>query len=363
VKPTRPVFVVINARSGRKAVRDRIEALRAGFAAACGHAPQLFIARSGRHVPAVAAAAVAQAHREHGVLVVAGGDGTINAVGQVALAQQVPFGIVPGGTFNLLSRTHGIPQDTEDAIRTIAAGVIRPVQAAMVNDRIFFVNASVGLYPQLLEDREAYKQRLGRSRMVAAWSALVTLCTRSHRLDLELDADGRRWRQRTPTLFVGNNRLQLEQVGIEEADCVEQGRLLALTSQPLDTLAAIRLMARGAVGRLGDAPEVRSFTFERLTVAPARPAMRSRIKVATDGEILSLRPPLVFRPSPQALQLIVPAATPETAEDEAAREDGDRAEGDREEGAREKETREEAMRDARRPAQPAGHRDRPAAVP
>jgi diacylglycerol kinase family enzyme len=311
VSPNRPVFVVINARSGRGAVRDRIEALRAGFAAASGQAPHLFVARSGKHLGGIATAAVSQARRENGVLVVAGGDGTINAVGQVALAHQVPFGIVPGGTFNLLSRAHGIPQDAEGAIQAIVGGAVRPIQAGLVNDRVFFVNASVGLYPQLLEDREAYKRRLGRSRLVAAWSALVTLFTRSYRLELDLDADGRRWRQRTPTLFVGNNRLQLEQVGIDDADCVERGRLVAITSEPLDTLAAIRLVVRGAVGRLGDAPEVRSFTFERLSIMSARPRSRPRIKVAIDGEIVSLAPPLVFRPSPHALQLIVPATVPD----------------------------------------------------
>jgi diacylglycerol kinase family enzyme len=311
VKLNRPVFVVVNARSGRGAIRDRIESLRAGFLAASGQEPRIFVARSGRHLSGITTAAVSQARRENGILVVAGGDGTINSVGQVALAHEVPFGIVPGGTFNLLSRTYGIPQEAEGAIRAIVAGRMRPVQAGLVNDRVFFVNASVGLYPRLLEDREAYKRRLGRSRLVALWSAVVTLFTSSYRLDLDLDADGRRWRQRTPTLFVGNNRLQLDQVGIEDADSVERGRLLALTSEPLDTLAAIRLLARGAVGRLGDAPEVQSFTFEKLVVTSARPGGRPRIKVATDGEIVSLTPPLVFRPSPKPLQLIIPAEAAE----------------------------------------------------
>jgi hypothetical protein len=36
-------------------------------------------------------------------------------------------------------------------------------------------NASVGLYPDLLEDLEAYKARFGRSRWVALWAASATL--------------------------------------------------------------------------------------------------------------------------------------------------------------------------------------------
>ena len=51
----------------------------------------------------------------------------------------------------------------------------QPVQVGLVNDRVFLVNASLGLYPQLLEDREAWKKRLGRSRLVATGAGLISL--------------------------------------------------------------------------------------------------------------------------------------------------------------------------------------------
>ena len=41
---------------------------------------------------------------------------------------------------------------------------------------------------------------------------------------------------------------------------------------------------------------------------------RFRVKVATDGEIAYLLTPLVFRPSPHALQLIVPKPAIDTAD-------------------------------------------------
>ena len=70
--------------------------------------------------------------------------------------------------------------------------------------------------------------------------------------------------------------------------------------------ASLRLMLRGFLGRLGQSPEVSSFAFETLTVQVGRRRRRKRIKVATDGEIVFLRPPLTFRPSPHVLRLIVP---------------------------------------------------------
>ena len=311
VKNAGPIFVVVNAGSGRNAAQDRIAMLRAGFGD--GARPyEILVAQDGGQIAQVARQAVELARQRNGVVAVAGGDGTINAVGQVALAHELAFGIIPEGTFNYLSRSHGIPQEPEAAIRAILDGTVRPVQAGLINDRVFFVNASVGLYPQLLEDREAYKQRFGRSRLVAVWSALVTLMSQAQQLEIDLEADGVRRHLRTPTLFVANNRLQLEQVGIAQAPALDHDHLVAITAQPLGTLSSLRLMASGFLGRLGEAPEVSSFAFESLVAQIGRRGRRSRVKVATDGEITYMATPLTFRPSPHALQLIVPAE-PESA--------------------------------------------------
>ena len=48
------------------------------------------------------------------------------------------------------------------------------MQVGLVNDRVFLVNASLGLYAKLLEDREAFKAQYGRHRWVAFWSGLLT---------------------------------------------------------------------------------------------------------------------------------------------------------------------------------------------
>ena len=47
-----------------------------------------------------------------------------------------------------------------------------PVQAGLVNGHVFLVTASLGLYPQLLQDREAWKREYARSRLVALGAGL-----------------------------------------------------------------------------------------------------------------------------------------------------------------------------------------------
>ncbi|KAG1389999.1 hypothetical protein G6F59_015349 [Rhizopus arrhizus] len=136
--------------------------------------------------PAPSAATRAQA--APGVVSAAGGDGTLNAVAGTVLGQGVPFGILPQGTFNYFGRRYGISQDTEVALRGFLQGHLQPVQVGHLNGRLFLVNASLGLYPTLLEDREAYKQRFGRSRLVALWSGIVTLLRAPRQLRRQLES-------------------------------------------------------------------------------------------------------------------------------------------------------------------------------
>jgi diacylglycerol kinase family enzyme len=180
------------------------------------------------------------------------------------------------------------------------------MQVGLVNDRIFLVNASLGLYPQLLEEREEFKRRYGRYRATAVVSGLVTLLREHQQLELEIDHDGEREWVRTPTVFVGNNALQLEATGLEEAKDVERHKLAGVVPRPVSTAALFRLALRGALGTLGSAEQVRHFPFRRMTVQPGGKRARRRIKVATDGELQTLSFPIEFAVSPKPLLLLVP---------------------------------------------------------
>jgi diacylglycerol kinase family enzyme len=240
--------------------------------------------------------------------VAVGGDGTINTVAQAAHALGCALGVVPQGTFNYFARTHGIPADPADAVKLLLDSSPAPVQVAAINDRVFLVNASLGLYPELLEEREAYKARFGRSRWVAFWAATVTLLRAQNKLRLSIEQGPLVREVKTLTLFVGNNRLQLEQVGVHADSSVlhpaGKGRITAVMLRPIGTLSMIRLMLHGAMGTLGEAESVEHFEFERLLVRPTLAPGRRGVKVAFDGEVTRMRAPLNFRVLEKPLYLL-----------------------------------------------------------
>ena len=303
VDPSAPLFIVLNAGSGHNdmaATRETIE----GVLAAAGREHRILRVDDARRLAAIAAEAVLLARAGAGVVVAAGGDGTINAVAQAVLGSGCAFGVLPQGTFNYFGRSHGIPSDAAEATRLLLTARAHPVQVGLVNERVFLVNASLGLYPQLLEDREAWKRQFGRSRLVAFGAGLATLLRAHRRLRLHVELRGLVHDVRTPTLFVGNNRLQMEQIGTAQA--FEQGRLAAIMLRPVGTLGMLWLLLRGALARLGEADNVLSFGFDSLTVRLPRLRRKRSIKVATDGEVAWLDAPLMFRVSPEPLYLLMP---------------------------------------------------------
>lgn len=307
-----PLFFVINAASGRNdpdATRQVIEQTlltnrRAG---------ELLYAKPG-DLANVARKGAALAGARRSAVVAVGGDGTINAVAQAAYVENCPLGVVPQGTFNYFARTHGIPTNAAGAVQALLNAAPVPVQVGLINDQVFLVNASVGLYPELLQDREAYKARFGRSRVVAFAAALATLLARHRQLQLHIERSSGARDVKTPTLFVGNNRLQLEQVGLREAPSLNDGCIAAVMLRPIGSFAMLGLLFRGAFGRLGEADTVESFKFHRMIVTP-RPSRNGRkVKVAFDGELSYLRAPLDFRVAPKPLFLLKSGVTqPEKA--------------------------------------------------
>ena len=306
--PAAPIQFVINAAAGssdadtKRAVIESVLQVegRCGDLHFCTPAQLAGVARESAQRALLTRAAV----------VAVGGDGTLNTVAQAAHAVGCAMGVVPQGTFNYFARTHGIPADPAEAVRLLLHATPLPVQVAGINERVFLVNASLGLYPHLLEDREAYKARFGRTRWVAFVAACATLLRAQRRLRLRIETGGTVRDVQTLTLFVGNNRLQLQQFGAEPEDTLAgtpgDGSMAALVLRPIGTLSMLGLMLHGAMGRLGEAAGVERFEFEHLVVKPTLPQGRRGVKVAFDGEVTMMRAPLDFRVLAKPLYLLGP---------------------------------------------------------
>jgi diacylglycerol kinase family enzyme len=286
--------------SGKDAVR---KALAGAF---CAHAIEAEVS----FVPSESLRASSQRALEQAAggaldaIVVGGGDGTVRTVAGVLAGTGVPLGILPLGTLNHFARDLGIPQDLEAAVAVIATGSARAIDVAEVNGEVFINNSSIGIYPYMVLDRERRRATEGRPKWSAMLLAFLRMLRHFPRRRLRVITEG--WAQpyRTPCLFIGNNQYSTQLFELGRRQRLDAGELWLYIAKQRRPLAFLLLALRAAMGRLDGAEDL-----ETLQVGTAEiRTYASRLPVALDGEVETLRPPLRYRARPGALRVLTPSS-------------------------------------------------------
>ena len=231
-------------------------------------------------------------------VVIAGGDGTLNAAAPGLLRSGLPLGIVPAGTANDLARTLGIPDDPVKALDIIARGEERRVDVGRVNDRLFFNVASIGLSVALAHAMSAeIKRRFGR---LSYSLAALRVITRARPFSALIVSDGEVAPAKTFQVAVGNGRYYGGGNVVEKSAAIDDGRL-DLYSLEMDNVWKLAWMARSfRAGEHGAFEQVRSVRGRTFEIHTRRPR-----KVNADGEILTTTP-AKFSVVPRAIRIFAP---------------------------------------------------------
>jgi diacylglycerol kinase family enzyme len=210
----------------------------------------------------------------------AGGDGSLAAVADVAIERDVPFVCIPFGTRNHFARDLGL--DRDDPVGALAAyeGGERRVDAGRVGDRLFLNNVSLGLYALLVHRRERHRRR---SEVLARLRA-VLLVAREHRGKDTFVIDGELVTARV--VVVAANAYSFDLFSIGERESMDDGRLHLYVPHGF-----------------------RRVTWdERSSTELTIETPSTSIRAAIDGEPARLVSPVELRIEPQALRVLLPPA-------------------------------------------------------
>ena len=243
------------------------------------------------------------------VVVIGGGDGTLNAAAQVLAGGAKPMGVLPLGTLNHFARDLGIPSDLDAAVGTIAAGHVREVDVGEANDRIFLNNCSIGLYPHVVRGREELRHRYGQGKWIAMLQAAIAVLRRYPVVEVTLRVGDRSASFRTPFVFVGNNPYAMSLYALGRRERLDGGELGLYFSRDGGRLGLLRLALFAVLGRL---EQDRDFTSRVVPMVEVETGRRL-LRVAADGELTVVSAPLRCRSRPRALRVLVPRPEPPSA--------------------------------------------------
>lgn len=255
----------------------------------------VFHSRSREHVAEIIA--------EHGdgidLVIMAGGDGTMNAAVDILHERDIALGLLPLGTANDLARTLGIPTGVQAACRAVAHGRPHRIDLGRVNGKLFFNVASVGAAAQLSKhlDREL-KARWG---VLSYPIGVRDVIDQTNAFDAEIEDDqGAVERVRSIQVAVGNGRFYGGGMKVAEESAIDDGRLDLYSLEPQSLWRLVFTLPFIRSGRHGKLEGSVAMTGTRFTVRTAEP-----LDVSTDGEVTT-RTPAAFDILPAALTVMVP---------------------------------------------------------
>ena len=292
------VKIIISEGAGPGDNTKAAERLAAIFKAS-GTDVDISVAKNGAEVNELAHDA---ARGPYKVVVAAGGDGTVSSIAAAVIDTDKTFGVLPLGTLNHFALDLGIPFDLDAAAQTIIAGFTTEVDVAEVNNRIFLNNSSLGLYPIIVRERQK-RERLGFGKWPAFFWAIIQAFRRYPLLDVRLRVNGEMLDLTTPFVFVGNNEYAMELLNIGLRERLDKGVLSIYITHRTGRLRLIGLALRAVFGRLRNDRDFLALRSNEVRIQSAH----KRLRVAFDGEITVMEPPLEYRVRPRTLRVIVPA--------------------------------------------------------
>lgn len=271
------VVAIINPISGAGAdshAAERRVALLASEVDRRGLRADIQITRHAGHAHAIARAA---AGAGADLVIVWGGDGTINEAGAALVGSGCALGVVPAGSGNGLAAALGVPFEPQAAIAGALDGTVRSIDAGTLAGRPFFNIAGIGVDARIAA---LFNVRAKGTR--GRWPYILLGVREGCRYasqQYEIELDGERLSSRALLVAFANGGEYGNGVRLATAARLDDGLLDATIVEDRSVAARFwhaRHLVRGTADR---APRVRSKQVRRARICAAGP-----IEYHVDGE-------------------------------------------------------------------------------
>jgi diacylglycerol kinase family enzyme len=248
-----------------------------------------------------AAEAIAAAGRRGlcDAVIAAGGDGTFRAVATGAAECDLPIGLIPLGTGNVLANEIGLPKKAHDLADIFIDGPEIEAKGGLINGVPFFLMVGAGFDAHIV-GRLNYRTKRVLGRGAYTVPVLRTLAERPRIFDVNLD--GRHFEASWLILAFANRyagSFRLSRDGGVGGD-----QLIAVVIEARSRTAMLSHILSLALGRLVS-PDTRPAGVHVLPVKRAMIGQRTSVLLEVDGDESGLSPAEIHAAGPR-IRLIVP---------------------------------------------------------
>jgi diacylglycerol kinase family enzyme len=237
------------------------------------------------------------------VIGMAGGDGSQALVAGLASRHGIPMVVIPAGTRNHFALDIGLDRmDVVGALDAYTHTIERRVDLAMVDDRVFVNNASMGVYARIVQSPGYRDAKLQTSAAMLP----AMLGPTAEQFDLRFTGPDGTEHPTAHLVMVSNNPYHVEKLAgfgtRERLDGGVLGIAAATIRNASEWQQLLTLEAAGHADRFRGLVQWTAPTFEIRSDAP--------VEIGIDGEALVMEAPLRFRSMAAALRLRLPPGAP-----------------------------------------------------
>jgi diacylglycerol kinase (ATP) len=307
-------LLIYNPTSGRRRHRRFVEVEQAArILKDAGIATELAPTTARATATGIARQAVEQ---RRGMVIVCGGDGTINEVVNGLAGSPVPMALLPAGTANILAKELGIPWDIPQAARLIPRGIVRRIAVGIAKSmngnhggtlpregRYFLCVAGAGPDGAIVNGvDEGLKKHAG---ILAYWAEGLRQFFRYRFPEMRIRSDAQE--RRATFVVLGRTAHYGGPFKITTGASLFEDSFEILTNSQRDRFGYLACLPALWLGKLRSVKGIESW---KTTEAVCEAAGNDPVFAQVDGEPIGAAP-IAFRIVPDALSLIIPA--PQTA--------------------------------------------------
>jgi diacylglycerol kinase (ATP) len=231
-----------------------------------------------------------------GIVVAAGGDGTINMVATAIIDTSTELGIIPAGSANGLAYNLAIPSDFDAAMRIFLDNDAKLIDAIRLNDDKYCYHLSdIGINARIVKrfEKEGSKGMLGYGKQM-----VKELFSKRSVFSFKMNTLGKNKKFRAELLVIANARNFGTGAVINPAGKLDDGKFEIVIIKTYHWWNFYQLIRMLIFGRLDNLNYIKLFTTDRADIQFDSPQ-----DMQTDGEITRGVQRLKIKIIPSALRI------------------------------------------------------------